>query len=103
MPFLNGTRSSTCCCANTGTLDNANGFVRQVIERRGATPREVITDGHQAYQRVAREEAPEAVHIATGLHGAPGHLTTQPIEHSHMPAKDRVRPMHRLQSIATGQ
>jgi hypothetical protein len=39
----------------------------------------------------------------TGLHRAPGHATTQPIERSHVPVKDRVRPMRGLQSIATGQ
>ncbi len=49
------------------------------------TPTEVITDGHQAYQRAVRGEAPEAVHIVTGLHRAPGHPTTQPIERSHVP------------------
>ena len=34
---------------------------------------------------------------------APGHPTTQPIERSHVPVKDRVRPMRGLHSIATGQ
>ena len=84
-------------------LDSAKAFLAQAIERRGVTPQEVITDGHQAYQRAVREEAPEAVHIVTGLHRAPGHPTTQPIERSHVPVKDRVRPMRGLQSIATGQ
>ena len=50
-----------------------------------------------------RAEAPEAVHIVTGLHRAPGHPTTQPIERSHVPVKDRGRPMPGLQSILTGQ
>ncbi len=84
-------------------LDSAKAFLGQAIERWGVTPTEVITDGHQAYQRAVREEAPEAVHIVTGLHRAPGHPTTQPIERSHVPVKDRVRPMRGLQSIATGQ
>jgi hypothetical protein len=39
----------------------------------------------------------------TGLHRAPGHPPTQPIERSHVPVKDRVRPMRGLQSIPTGQ
>ena len=84
-------------------LDSAKAFLAQAIERRGATPTEVITDGHQAYQRAVREEAPEAVHSVTGLHRAPGYPTTQPIERSHVPVKDWVRPMRGLQSIATGQ
>jgi hypothetical protein len=50
-----------------------------------------------------REHAPEAVHIVTGLHRADGHPTTQPIERSHVPVKDRLRPMRGLQSLATGQ
>ena len=36
---------------------------------------------------------PEAVHIATGLHRAPGHTTTRPIERTRVPVKDGVRPM----------
>jgi hypothetical protein len=46
---------------------------------------------------------PKAIHIVTGLHRAPGYPTTQPIERSHVPVKDRVRPMRGLQSITTGQ
>jgi transposase-like protein len=84
-------------------LDSAKAFLAQAIGRRGVTPTEVITDGHQAYQRAVRETAPEAVHLVTGLYRAPGHPTTQPIERSHGPVKDRVRPMRGLQSIATGQ
>jgi IS6 family transposase len=83
-------------------LDSATAFLAQAIERRGVTPTEVVTDGHQAYRRAVWEEAPEAVHIVTELHRAPGHETTQPIERSHGPVKDRVRPMRGLQSIATG-
>ncbi len=84
-------------------LNSAKAFLAQAIERRGVTPTAVITDGHQAYQRAVREAAPAAVHIVTGLHRAPGHPTTQPIERSHVPVKDRVRPMRGLQSIPTGQ
>ena len=47
-------------------LDSARAFLAQAIERRGVTPREMITDGYQAYQRAVREEAPEAVHVAPG-------------------------------------
>lgn len=63
----------------------------------------MITDGHQAYQRAVREMVPKASHIVTGLHRAPSHPTTQPIERSHGPVKDQVRPMRGLRSIVTGQ
>ena len=84
-------------------LDSARAFFAQAIARRGVTPTVVITDGHPAYRRAVREHAPGARQIVTGLHRAPGHATTQPIERSHVPVKDRVRPMRGLQSIATGQ
>jgi transposase-like protein len=84
-------------------LDSARAFFARAIGRRGVTSEEVITDGHQAYRRAVREETPAAVHRVTGLHRAPGHPTTPPIERSHVPVKDRVRPMRGLQSIATGQ
>ncbi len=43
-----------------------------------------------------------AHHNRTGLHRARGE-TTKAVERSHVPAKDRLRPMRGLQSIATGQ
>jgi transposase-like protein len=84
-------------------LDSATAFFARAIDRRGVTPTAVITDGHPAYRRAINEHAPEAVHIVTGLHRAPGHPTTQPVERSHVPVKDRLRPMRGLHSIATGQ
>jgi putative transposase len=84
-------------------LDSARAFFAQAIGRRGVTPEEVITDGHQAYRRAIREHAPEATHVVTGLHRAPGHATTRPIERSHVPVKGRLRPMRGLQGVATGQ
>ena len=39
----------------------------------------------------------------TGLYRAAGYATTQPIERSHVPIKDRVRPMRGVPPIATGQ
>jgi hypothetical protein len=42
-------------------LASAKAFLAQAIERRGVTPAEVITDGHQAAQRAVREAAPAAV------------------------------------------
>ena len=84
--------------------------VRAVIGQRPTAPRRfcgsalgvVLVALIPAALAQVREEAPEAVHIVTGLHRAPGHPTTQPIERSHVPVKDRVRPMRELQSIATG-
>jgi transposase-like protein len=52
--------------------------------------------------RAIRECAPEALHVATGLHRVGG-LTTKPVERSHVPIKDRVRPMRGLQGLMSGQ
>jgi transposase-like protein len=59
--------------------------------------------GHRACRRAIREHAPAAVHTVTGLHRAPGHATAQPIERSHVPVKDRRRPMRGRQALETGQ
>jgi len=83
-------------------LDSASAFFAQVIARRGVRPREVITDKHARYRRAIRRHARRAAHFQTGLHRARGE-TTKPVERSHVPVKDRLRPMRGLQSIATGQ
>jgi transposase-like protein len=83
-------------------LESARAFFDQAITRRGVRPRVVITDKHAAYRRAVRRRAWRAAHIRTGLHRARGE-TTKPIERSHGPVKDRVRPMRGLQSVATGQ
>src|SRR5262249_18374240 len=49
-----------------------------------------------------RRHAPRAVHTRTGLHRARGE-TTKPVERSHVPIKDRLRPMRGLHSIVSGQ
>lgn len=67
-----------------------------------AAPEEVITDKHPAYARAVREEVPGAVHTPSGLHRAQG-PDTMPIACSHVPTKDRLRPMRDLQAIRTGQ
>ena len=77
-------------------------FFAQAIKRRGVVPDEVVTDKHRAYLRVVRQHAPNAKHRRTGLHRQRA-LTTKPIERSHVPIKDRVRPMRGLGSVATGQ
>ena len=70
--------------------------------RRQTVPAEVITDKHQAYVRAVRERVSGAMHVRTGLHRTSGQ-TTKAIERSHLPIKDRLRPMRGLHSIATGQ
>jgi len=83
-------------------LDSARAFFVLALYRRRAAPDEVITDKHPAYARTVREEVPGARHTQSGLHRAHG-PNTKPIERSHLPTKDRLRPMRGLQSIRTGQ
>jgi transposase-like protein len=83
-------------------LDSAKAFLALAIERRGVTLPAGSTDGHQADQRAGGKEAPEADQMVTGLHRTPGHPTTQPMERSHGPVKDQVRPLRGLQSMVTG-
>jgi len=83
-------------------LDSARAFFAQAIARRGVRPRVVITDKHPAYRRAVRRRGWRATHVRTGLHRARGE-TTKAVERSHVPVKDRLRPMRGLQSVATGQ
>jgi transposase-like protein len=83
-------------------LESARAFFDQAITRRGGRPQVVITDKHAAYRRAVRRRAWRARHIRTGLHRARGE-TTKAVERSHVPVKDRLRPMRGLQSLATGQ
>jgi len=94
-------RSWMCRCARTGTRTARACFVLATYRRR-TTPEEVITDKHPAYVRAARDEAPGAQHTQSGLHRASG-PDTKPIARSHVPTKDRLRPMRGLQSVRTGQ
>ena len=83
-------------------IESARAFFEQAIKRRGVIPKEVITDKYRAYVRAVKQHAPNAKHRRTGLHRkrAP---TTKPVERSHFPIKDRLKPMRSLGSIATGQ
>jgi len=83
-------------------LGSARAFFVLAISRRRTTLEEVLTDKHPAYVRAIREEVPGAVHVQSGLHRAKG-PDTKPIERSHVPTKDRLRPLRGLQSIRTGQ
>jgi putative transposase len=83
-------------------LASARAFFDQVIARRGVRPKVVITDKHASYRRAVCRRAWRARHIRTGLHRARGE-TTKSIERSHVPIKDRLRPMRGFHSIASGQ
>ena len=83
-------------------LDSARAFFVLATYRRRATPDEVITDKHPASVRAVRDEVAGATHTRSGLHRKRG-PNTKPIERSHVPTKDRLRPMRGFQSIRTGQ
>jgi IS6 family transposase len=83
-------------------LESARAFFDQAIARRGVRPKVVISDKHPAYRRAVRRRSWRATHVRTGLHRARGE-TTKAIERSHVPIKDRVRPMRGVHSVATGQ
>jgi len=82
-------------------VESAKAFFEQAIKRRGMVPDDVVTDKHRSYLRAVRQHAPNAKHCRTGLHRKRA-LTTKPIERSHVPIKDRVKPMRCLGSVATG-
>jgi transposase-like protein len=83
-------------------LASARAFFDQAIARRGARPKTVVTDKPASYRRAVHRRTWRARHIRTGLHRARGE-TTKSVERSHVPVKDRLRPMRGLHSIATGQ
>ncbi len=83
-------------------VESAQAFFEQAIKRRGIVPEKVVTDKHRAYLRAVKQHAPNAKHRRTGLHRQRA-LTTKPIERSHVPVKDRVKPMRSLGSVVTGQ
>jgi putative transposase len=80
----------------------AEAFFRQAIERTGAIPREVVTDRHRPYLKAVLITCPGARHIRTGLHRARGE-TTQAVERSHVPPRDRLRNSRGHKRTATGQ
>jgi transposase-like protein len=83
-------------------VESAKAFFEQAIKRRGAVPKDFIINKHRAYVQAVRRHAPKVKHHRTGLHRkrAP---TTKPIEHSHVPIKDRLRSIRGLGSVETGQ
>jgi len=66
------------------------------------TPGVVITDYHQPYVKAAATIIPLARHVRTGLHRRRGY-TTQPVERSHVPTRNRLRGGRGLSTVRTGQ
>ena len=62
----------------------------------------VITDHHQPYIKAVASILPLARHVRTGLHRHRGY-TTQPVERSHVPTRDRLRGARGLRTVPTGQ
>jgi putative transposase len=81
---------------------SAEAFFRQALARTDVTPKAVITDHHQPYVKAVAAVIPFARHVRTGLHRCRGY-TTQPVERSHVPTRDRLRATRGLRTVRTGQ
>jgi IS6 family transposase len=81
---------------------SAEAFFRQALARTEVTPQAVITDHHQAYVKAVATVIPLARQVRTGLHRRRGY-TTQPVERSHVPTRDRLRGTRGLRTVRTGQ
>ncbi len=81
---------------------SAEAFFRQALARTEVTPHTVITDHHQPYVKALATVIPFARHVRTGSHRRRGY-TTQPIEPSHVPTRERVRGARGLRTVDTGQ
>jgi len=81
---------------------SAEAFFRQALARTEVTPKAVITDHHQPSVKAVATVIPLARHVRTRLHRRRG-STTQPIERSHVPTRDRLRSTRGLRTVHTGQ
>jgi len=81
---------------------SAEVFFRQALARTEVTPTAVITDHHQPYVKTVATVIPLAHHVRTGLPRRRGY-TTQPVERSHVPTRDRLRGTRGLRAVHTGQ
>jgi putative transposase len=81
---------------------SAEAFFRQALARTEVTPTAAITDHHQPYVKAVAMVIPLARHVRTGLHRRRGY-TTQPVERSHVPTRDRLRGTRGLRTVPTGQ
>jgi transposase-like protein len=74
---------------------SAEAFFRQALTHMDVTPTAVITDSQQPYVKAVATVIPLARHVRTGLHRCRGY-TTQPIERSLVPTRDRLRNIRGL-------
>jgi IS6 family transposase len=81
---------------------SAEAFFRQALAHADVTPKTIITDHHQPYVKAVVTVLPLARHVRTGLHRRRGY-TTQPVERSHVPTRDRLRGTRGLRAVHTGQ
>ncbi len=81
---------------------SAEAFFRQALIRTEVKPKVVITDHHQPYVKAVATVIPLVRHVRTGLHRRRGY-TTQPVERSHVPTRDRLRGGRGLRTVHTGQ
>lgn len=81
---------------------SAEAFFRQALARTAVTPKAAITDHHQPYMKAVATVIPLARQVRTGLHRCRGY-TTQPIERSHVPTRDRLRGGRGLRTVRIGQ
>ena len=81
---------------------SAEAFFRRAVAHTEVKPKAVMTDHHHPYVKVVATVIPFARHVRTGLHRHRGY-TTQPVERSHVPTRDRLRVERGLRTVPTGQ
>jgi len=81
---------------------SAEAFFRHALARTDVTPTAVIPDHHQPYGKAVATVIPFARHVRTGFQRPHGY-TTQPVERSHVPTRDRLRGVRGLRTISSGQ
>lgn len=81
---------------------SAEAFFAQALGCSGQPPKAIVTDHHQPYIKAIQRTVPTAVHTRSGLHRLTGE-TTNSIERSHVPTRDRLRSSRELKTLYTGQ
>jgi transposase-like protein len=81
---------------------SAEAFFRQALARTDVMPKAVITDHPQPYVKAVAAVLPRTRPVRTGLYRHRGY-TTQPVERSHVPIRDRLRGGRGLKTVHTGQ
>jgi len=77
-------------------------FFGQALARADVTPKTILTDPPRPYLAAVAVVIPFAHPVRTGLHRRCGY-TTQPVERSHVPTRDRLRGGRGLRTVRTGQ